>query len=73
MAKKPFRGHASYHLSELYSCFRNLKDIVQSFLDKKTAGDLQTFVNVSLAETWEEEGGRLEADTFMARAKEFGA
>jgi len=73
IAKKPFRGHASYHLSELYSCFRNLKDIVQSFLDKKAAGDLQTFVNVSLAETWEEEGDKLEADTLMARAKEFGA
>lgn len=53
-ADKPFRGHASYHLNELYSCFRRLRDIVQSFLDKKHAGDLQSFVNVSLAETWEE-------------------
>ena len=73
IARKPFRGHASYHLSELYSCFRYLKDIVQSFLDKKAAGDLQTFVNVSLAETWEEAGDKLEADVLMARATEFAA
>ncbi len=73
IADKPFRGHASYHLSELYSCFRRLEDIVQSFLDKKAAGDLQTFVNVSLAETWEEEGDKLEASVLMARASEFAA
>jgi phage terminase large subunit GpA-like protein len=73
IAKKPFRGHASYHLSELYSCFRRLKDIVQSFLDKKAAGDLQTFVNVSLAETWEEAGDKLEAADLMARAEKFSA
>lgn len=73
VAEKPFRGHASYHLSELYSCFRRLEDIVQSFLDKKAAGDMQTFVNVSLAETWEEEGDKLEAGVLMERAKEFKA
>ncbi|MEO3478149.1 phage terminase large subunit family protein [Phaeobacter sp. CAU 1743] len=73
IASKPFRGHASYHLSELYSCFRRLEDIVQSFLDKKAAGDLQTFVNVSLAETWEEEGDKLEASVLMERAEKFAA
>lgn len=73
IATKPFRGHASYHLSELYSCFRRLEDIVQSFLDKRTAGDLQTFVNVSLAQTWEEEGDKLEASVLMARATKFAA
>ncbi|MFV1753428.1 phage terminase large subunit family protein [Phaeobacter sp. JH18-37] len=73
IAKKPFRGHASYHLSELYSCFRYLKDVVQSFLDKRAAGDLQTFVNVSLAETWEEAGDQLESSVLMARAEEFRA
>jgi phage terminase large subunit GpA-like protein len=70
-ASRPFRGHASYHLSELYSCFVGLKDVVQSFLDKKAMGDLQTFVNVSLAETWEEEAETLEVDQLIARAKPF--
>jgi phage terminase large subunit GpA-like protein len=73
VAQRPFRGHASYHLSELYSCFRKLSDIVQSFLDKKAAGDVQTFVNVSLAETWEEEGDQVESSTLIARAEAFAA
>ncbi|WP_132998318.1 phage terminase large subunit family protein [Sulfitobacter pontiacus] len=70
-ATKPFRGHASYHLNGLYSCFVKLKMIVQSFLDKKAAGDLQTFVNVTLAEAWEEEAETLEVEQLIARAEPF--
>ena len=73
IAAKPFRGHASYHLNELYSCFRKLADVVQSFLDKKAANDLQTFVNVSLAETWEEEGTQVDSTGLMQRAEPFAA
>jgi phage terminase large subunit GpA-like protein len=72
-AEKPFRGHASYHLNELYSCFRKLGKIVQSFLDKKAANDLQSFTNVSLAETWVEEADEVEADALIARAKKYPA
>lgn len=72
-ASKPFRGHASFHINELYSCFRSLRKIVQSFLDKKAAGDLQTFVNVSLAETWEEDGEQVDSGDLMSRAEEFRA
>ena len=42
--------------------------MVQSFLDKKAMGDLQTFVNVSLAEAWEEDAETLEVDQLIARA-----
>lgn len=73
IAVKPFRGHASYHLNELYSCFRRLGDIVQSFLDKKAANDLQTFVNVSLAETWEEQGDQVDSTGLMERAEKYAA
>lgn len=72
-ASKPWRGHASYHLSELYSCFRKLRDTVRSFLDKKAANDLQTFVNVSLAETWEEQGDQADAGALIARAEQYRA
>jgi len=72
-AAKPFRGHASYHLNELYSTFRRLGDIVQSFLDKKAAGDLQTFVNVSLAETWEERGDQVDSTGLIERAEKYRA
>lgn len=69
--EKPFRGHASYHLNELYSTFRRLRDIVQSYLDKIATDDLQTFVNVSLAETWEETGEQADADNLMNRAETY--
>lgn len=53
-ASQEFNGHASFHLNELYSPFRRFSDIVESFLEKKRTGSLQTFINVSLAETWED-------------------
>jgi phage terminase large subunit GpA-like protein len=70
-ATKPFRGHASFHLPELASTFRRLRDIVQSYIDKLAVDDLQSFVNVSLAETYEETGEQADADNLMARAEEF--
>ena len=73
VAAKPFRGHASYHLNELYSCFRRIRDIVQSFLEKKAANDLQTFVNVSLAETWEEEAESLDIDELVGKVEKYRA
>lgn len=60
IASRPFMGHASFHLNELYSPWRKFRDIVQSFLDKRAAGDEQSFVNVSLAETWEEKGEQID-------------
>ncbi|MCF6777550.1 phage terminase large subunit family protein [Thiotrichales bacterium 19X7-9] len=68
-SKMPFNGHASFHLNELYSPFRTFSDIVQSFLEKKHTGDLKTFVNVSLAETWEESGEQIEPNSLLARVE----
>jgi phage terminase large subunit GpA-like protein len=73
IAAKPFRGHASYHLNELYSCFRRLWEIVESFIEKKATNDLQTFTNVSLAETWEEQGEKVDSTGLMQRAKPYRA
>lgn len=72
-AAKPFLGHASYHLNEMYSCFRTLGAVVKSFLEKKAAGDLQTFVNVSLAEVWEEENEKVDSAGLISRAVPFKA
>lgn len=71
IAAKPFRGHASYHLNEMYSVFRRLRDIVQSFIEKKAAHDLQTFVNVSLAETWEEAGEAVDSHAIAQRREPY--
>jgi phage terminase large subunit GpA-like protein len=72
-ALKPFRGHASYHLSELYSIFVSLKAVVQSYLDKLVTGDLQTFINVSLAETFEQVGETADPDAIYNRREDFKA
>ena len=65
------RGHASFHLNELYSCFRKLGDIAESFLERKRTGDLQTFVNVTLAETWEEQGDGIDGHILSDRVEQF--
>ena len=73
IASKPFKGHASFHINELYSMFRRLQMVVQSYLDKLVQGDLQTFWNVSLAEVWDEKGESAEPDVVKARAETYKA
>lgn len=73
IASKPFKGHASFHLNELYSPWRKFRDIVQSFIDKKNIGDLQSFVNVSLAETWEEQGEQIDDTGLLNRREHYAA
>jgi phage terminase large subunit GpA-like protein len=68
-AAKPFKGHASFHAPEMLSTFRRLRDIVQSYLTKLAAGDLQSFINVSLAETYEEKGEKADPASLLARAE----
>lgn len=72
-ALRPFDGHASYHLNEFYSVFRTVPAIVRDYLDKLRTGDLQTFTNVSLARTWEEDGDKVDPDSLMARREEYAA
>ncbi|HHW4679454.1 MAG TPA: phage terminase large subunit family protein [Xylella sp.] len=70
---RPFRGHASYQLSELYSTFRRLGAIVQDYLDKLKNHDLQTFTNVSLAEVWAETGEQADPDGLLGRREKYPA
>lgn len=68
-ATKPFKGHASFTGPEMLSTFRRLRDIVQSYLDKLALGDLQSFVNVSLGESYEEKGEKADPSSLLARAQ----
>lgn len=68
-AAKPFKGHASFHAPEMLSTFRRLRDIVQSYLNKLAVSDLQSFVNVSLGETYEEKGEKADPASLLARAQ----
>lgn len=69
IASKPFRGHASFHATEMASVFRRMRHIVQSYLDKLKLGDLQSFINVSLALTYEEKGEKVDPTGLKSRAE----
>ncbi len=72
-ATKPFKGHASFHAPEMLSTFRRMRDIVQSYLDKLAIGDMQSFVNVSLALAYEEKGEKADPNSLKSRAEVYRA
>jgi phage terminase large subunit GpA-like protein len=66
-------GHASFWLNKLYALINNpLAKMVKKFLSaKKSPGKLKVFVNTTLAETWEEEGSRIEHSGLLALRHEY--
>lgn len=73
IAEKPFAGHASYHLPEMASLFVQLPDMARAFIKAKKENDMQTFVNVSLAETWDEAGTTHDPDLLYSRREAYSA
>lgn len=73
IASKPTKSHASFHLEELNSPFRFLRDIVKSYLAKIKSDSYNTFVNVSLARTYEQKGETVDPTGLVARAVEYPA
>lgn len=65
---------AGFHLNQLYSPWVTWPEIIRKFIN---AGNdpflLQTFVNATLAETWELKGDRIEQDIFADRTHEYHA
>ncbi|AXF38217.1 putative large terminase subunit [Ralstonia phage phiRSP] len=72
-AAKPFKDHASFHLPEMGSTFRRMRDIVNSYLDKIAVQDVRSFANVSLAETFEEHGDKADPSILMQRREVYAA
>jgi phage terminase large subunit GpA-like protein len=71
-ASAPFLGVAGFHLSELYSPWRRLSEIVEDFLEKRhDPTRLQTFVNTSLGETWEEAGETVPSGALIGRVEAY--
>lgn len=63
-----FNGVAGFWISELYSPWKQLWEIVLDYLLKKdNPQDLQTFVNTTLAENWIEKGEAPEWEILLAR------
>ena len=69
-AHAPFAGIAGFWISELYSPWKHLWEIVLDFLQKKDdSEDLRTFVNTSLAENWKEKGDAPPDELLYERAR----
>lgn len=72
-SSKPFDGIAGFHISEIYSPFVKLDEMVASFLEaKKLPETLQQWVNESLGETWEEAGATVEPGSLLERKEQYG-
>jgi phage terminase large subunit GpA-like protein len=73
-ATKPSTGIAGFHISELYSPWSTWADMATSFLEaNKLPETLQTWINTSLGETWEEKGTTPEAEGLLARREPYNA
>ncbi len=73
-ASKPTRDIAGFHISELYSPWSTWADMAVSFLRAKRLPEtLQTWINTSLGETWEEKGETLEPTGLLARRESYTA
>lgn len=74
VATKPFDGRAGIQIWEAYSPFVSWPEMVANFLEaKKLPETLQTFINTSLGETWEEKGNTVEAGSLLDRKEQYGA
>lgn len=61
-----------FHISELYSPFRTWVELVEDFLEAKKSPELlQTFINTTLGETWEEQGEEIEAEGLMSKCEQY--
>lgn len=72
---RPSAGHAGFHIWAGYSLFENAawRFLVEEFLRVRSDPSLlQTFVNLVLGETWEEQGETVAANSLIARREVYG-
>ena len=71
---EPFTGTAGFHLNELYSPWRKWSEVVDDFLAAKDNRELlQTWVNTSLGETWEDSGETADPESLLGRRETYAA
>ena len=66
---------AGFHINELYSSWRNWSEVIESFLEaKKNPEQLRVFVNTSLGECFDSDGGEaIETDSLLNRRESYDA
>lgn len=73
IATEEFTGTAGFHINGIYSPWTPLADAVRDFLSaKKLPETLRVWTNVYLAETWEDQGERVDDFAVAERAETFG-
>jgi phage terminase large subunit GpA-like protein len=71
-SSRPFDGIAGFHISELYSPWSTWAEMASGFLRAKRLPEtLQTWINTSLGETWEDAGETLEPQGLLARREAY--
>ena len=75
IASQPTSDRAGFHLSELYSPWTSIQDIVKAFLEAKKSPELlKTWVNTCLGETWEDRAGdAVDQNAIYARRQKYPA
>ena len=68
-----FKGIAGFHINGIYSPWTPLADAVRDFLSAKRMPEtLRVWTNVYLAESWEDQGERVDDYAVAERAEAFG-
>ncbi len=71
-ASKPTKDIAGFHISELYSPWSTWSEMAVAFLKAKRLPEtLQTWINTSLGETWEDKGETIEAVGLASRIESY--
>jgi len=74
VASRPSLGIASFHISELYSPWSSWREMAVAFVQaKKFPETLQTWINTSLGETYEERGEEVGAVGLASRREQYDA
>ncbi len=72
VAQAPFRGRAGFFLNELYSPFVEWAEVAENFLESKDdPKKMKAFANLSLAQPWEERGGKIEFGDLSERCEPY--
>lgn len=72
LAENPSSKIVGFHINELYSPFRRLEEIVKDFLEAKDHPEmLQTFINTSLGECWEENKSMVDTSKLLEKCENY--
>ena len=72
VSQNPESKIVGFHINELYSPFRKLEEVVTDFLEAKEHPEmLQTFINTSLGECWEENKSMVDTNKLLEKCENY--